>query len=168
MMLLKSILTEIQNDRARNYKLLEANAVKKWSNTPLQAFKAKARRFNFTLFFLFGIGYWNKLNRIYELITFLHAKEFYSRISVFYYSACESESDITAKVRSLMLILHVETSWKQGSYASPDKSIRYSHRFYATDPGPTSVSELSAKLFQLSIPVNSGKLLKATFSVKQW
>ena len=62
-----------------------------------------------------------------------------------------------------MLILHVETSWKQGSYASPDKSIRYSHRFYATDPGPTSVSELSAKLFQLSIPVNSGKLLKAYY-----
>lgn len=32
----------------------------------------------------------------------------------------------------------------------------------AFDPGPTSVSELSAKLFQLSIPVNSDKLLKAS------
>lgn len=32
----------------------------------------------------------------------------------------------------------------------------------AFDPRPTSVSELSAKLFQLSIPVNSDKLLKAS------
>lgn len=98
-------------------------------------------------------------NRDYNTLT--HKRVLFTHTSALYHLACESENDITEGAIVDACIAH-RNFMEQGSYVSPDKSMRYNHRFYATDPGPTSVSELSAKLFQLSIPVNSGKLLKAS------